>query len=266
MTEAKYYFPNRVIQMMNVPFTVKLAVTEDDEVVQTILNDITEKVTDKLRQMDDDFSPFKNDSMVTRFQNGDEAPLIDSDEFQAVYAQTVIAEQMTHHYFNATFAGKYDPTGLVKGWAIEQAFEKYLRPLLMDAKIVGISLNGGGDMKLAVKQGCDFNWGIGIENPNDTQQILTTYYIQDGAIATSGNSKRGEHILRSNNSEIEQVTIISSSLVDADVWATAGISAGTEEMATLITESNLTGMMVDKKLGSIDFRNGVIKNAQKTSL
>ncbi|WP_257593996.1 hypothetical protein [Lactiplantibacillus plantarum] len=36
---------------------------------------------------------------------------------------TVIAEEMTSGAFTANFSGQYDPTGIVKGWAIERTFQ-----------------------------------------------------------------------------------------------------------------------------------------------
>lgn len=266
MQETKYYFPNRVINQMNIPFTVKIATTDPDDIVMEQLKVATERIDAKLAQIDRDFSPFRYDSLVSKYQRGDRDPILSSSDFQTVYGQTVLAEQMTDGIFTPYFAGRYDPTGLVKGWAIEQAFDECLIPLLQDTKIEGISLNGGGDIKFATKQGSDFNWGIGIENPDDLQAILATYYLKNGAIATSGNSKRGEHIIRKYPNDVKQVTVVSHSLVDADIWATVGVASGLAKFANFIEEYDLSGMLVDKDRSPINFSEGTIANAQKTPL
>ncbi|MFD1417670.1 FAD:protein FMN transferase [Companilactobacillus keshanensis] len=265
MTETKYYFPNQVINSMNIPFTIKLATRTNDDVIQGILEQVTYTIKRELNQVDKEFSPFRSDSLLVKFQNGDLDPLLKYDSFQSVFVQSKLAEEMTDNYFSAHFEDKYDPTGIVKGWVIEKSFESNLRELLDDPDIDGVSLNGGGDMKFATKKNVDFRWGIGIEDPNDLQNIATSFYLKNGAVATSGMNKRGQHIVQNNSSNIQQVTVISSSLVDADVWATAGISAGTEQFSKMIWNSRLTGVLFDQEEGQIHFRNGVLKHAQKTS-
>ena len=47
--------------------------------------------------------------------------------------------------------GAFDPTGYVKGWAVENAARRHLAPLLADATAVGI--NAGGDMQLFTAPG-----------------------------------------------------------------------------------------------------------------
>lgn len=266
MQNEQYYFPNRVVKQMNIPFTIKLATKDPDVVVMEQLKIVTGQINERLHRIDLDFSPFRDDSLVSRYQRGDQSPLLESTDFQSIYAQTVLAEQMTDSIFTPYFAGHFDPTGLVKGWAIEQAFDQYLKPLLEDPKIEAVSLNGGGDMKLATRQGSDFHWGIGIENPDDLSQIIATYYLKNGAVATSGNSKRGEHIIRMHENAVEQVTVISNSLVDADVWATVGISAGIDKFSTMINEYNLSGLLIDETRKSLNFSEGAIANAQETPL
>ena len=266
MLKTKYYFPNEVINQMNIPFTVKLATKDPDDVVKEQLKVATEKIDEWLYQVDLKFSPFRYDSLVSKFQRGDKTPLLESKNFQSVYAQSVLAEQMTDKIFTPYFAGRYDPTGLVKGWAIEKAFDKYLKPLLKDPMIAGVSLNGGGDIKFATSPQTDFRWGIGIENPDDLTEIIATYYLKNGAIATSGNSKRGEHIIRINPNDVEQVTVISQSLVEADIWATVGVSAGIDKFSTMINEHQLSGLLIDKHRSHLNFSEGAMADAQETPL
>lgn len=266
MKNIQYHFPNRVINQMNIPFTVKLATFDPDEIVMEQLDWVTEKIKKRLHQIDMDFSPFRTDSLVSRFQSGDRDPILESKDFQSVYAQSVLAEQMTDSLFTPYFSGHYDPTGLVKGWAIEQSFNDYLKPLLQDPKIYGVSLNGGGDMKLATRSDNDFCWGIGIENPENLQEIVAVYYLKNGSVATSGNNKRGEHIVRLDDNDVKQATIISDSLVNADIWATTGIAAGHAKFLEMIAQNDLSGLLVNKDYTLTGFSKGVLVNAQKTPL
>jgi thiamine biosynthesis lipoprotein len=265
MIEPKVYFPNTVINKMNIPFTVKLAVTEDDRVADHILATTSKMINKELDAIEQKFSPFKEDSLVSKYRRGDSSPLMEDSLFQAVFSQCSIAEEVTSGYFNAFYDGRFNPTGLVKGWAIETIFQLYMKPLLVDPKIIGVSLNGGGDMQLATKDDSNFSWSVGIENPYNTQEIIAEYSIKNGAVATSGMNKRGEHISR-NASNIKQVTIIANSLTEADVWATAGIAAGTDKFEDLIQSSELTGMYVDDVEGMTSFAGGKMDYAEKTQI
>ncbi|MFC6176334.1 FAD:protein FMN transferase [Companilactobacillus huachuanensis] len=266
MKTNQYFFPNQVIEQMNIPFTVKLATTDPDEVVMEQLKLATDKINHRLVEIDRDFSPFRTDSLVSKYQRGDRNPILDSNDFQIVYGQAILAEQMTDKIFTPYFDGKFDPTGLVKGWAIEQTFDKYLTPLLDDPKIEGISLNGGGDIKFATKVNSEFCWGIGIEDPDNLQRILATYYLKNGAIATSGDSKRGEHIVRQIPNKIEQVTVVDKSLVTADIWATVGVSAGLDKFSEFVEKYQLSGIIIDQHRSPINFSEGMITNVEKTPL
>ena len=171
-----------------------------------------------------------------------------------------MAQGITEGYFDPHFDGKFNPTGLVKGWAIEKIFDKELLPLLNQPEIVGVSLNGGGDIKTAVTNQNGFVWNVGIENPTNSNSIIGQYALTNNGIATSGISKRSEHIKR-NPSSLKQATVISDSLTEADVWATAIMAAGTQQGFDLIRKNELSGVLLDSRLGEIVFQGGEISHA-----
>ncbi|WP_300562096.1 FAD:protein FMN transferase [Companilactobacillus sp.] len=265
MNQTTILYPNAVIDQMTIPFTVKLAVTEYDDIVAEEFQDAYAKINAGLAEINQKFSPFQEDSLVSEYRRTQNASIMFDDEFQSVYGQCTIATELTDGYFDPFFDGGYNPTGLVKGWAIQSLFNAYLRPLLDDPKIVGVSLNGGGDMQLGARVDSGFVWNVGIEDPNDLQRIIAEYHIQNGAIATSGMNKRGQHIRR-RPSSIQQVTMVANDLTVADVWATAGIAAGTDKFEQLISESKLTGMLVDTRSGLTSFAGGKINHATETQI
>ncbi|WP_125591085.1 FAD:protein FMN transferase [Companilactobacillus jidongensis] len=264
MTETKYYYLTSAIKQMNTTFNIVLATTNPDESIQHILDDTKHHIEMDLHEIDDDFSIEKKDSMVSKFQKGDQDPLINSEPFQLVYDKTIIAEQMTQHYYSAYFNGKYDPTGIIKGWAMERLFDSYLKPLLSIDDIEGVSFKSGENIKLATRRNSDYRWSVNINKPN-TDTNLSSYYLQNGAIATV-NNLNFEKVPRSRASEMEQVTILSGDLTDSVVWANAGISAGTELFPEMIVRADLTGMFVDKKLGIVNFRDGSVSTNKKIFL
>jgi len=250
MTEYKYI--SVVINKFDQPFEIKLA-TQDSELINAELIDETvAKISENIKEYGDAFSLENNDSLLSRFQDGDESGLMSSKIFQEVYEQTITAEQMTQHYFSSYFNGKYDPIGLLNGWMIDQIFNHYLLSLLSSEGIDGVSLKCGEDVRLASRPNIDFRWRIAIKDPMNLDILLATYYLQNGAVSTS-NEKRS---LRKEPSNVEQVTIVSSNALDANIWSSAGIAAGTNKFPQFISKYHLTGMLVDKFVGMENFRDG----------
>lgn len=251
----------RVLNHMNVPFTLTFMTPSEVDVTAEIAT-VSQQVDRFLAQVDQKFSPFKVDSDVSRFQRHELDLLTADATFQTIYALSEDAKQFTQGGFNAYYHGYYDPTGLVKGWAIETAHRRFLQPLLGHPWFIAVGLNGGGDIQLATNDG-EFDWEIGIENPTNLQQILATYYRNSGAVATSGFNKRGLHIERPAANDFRQLTIIGDSLTTADVWATAGLSMTATDFRTLSELHQLSGMVVYDDLSVRAFAGGEWFHAQK---
>ncbi|WP_125565299.1 hypothetical protein [Companilactobacillus insicii] len=263
--EMKYYYLTSAIRQMNTTFNVVISTMNPEESIQRLLDDAQHYIEMDLHEIDDEFSIENKNSLVSRFQSGDQDPLLHSEPFQLVYDKTILAEQMTQHYYSAYFNGKYDPTGIIKSWAMERVFNNYLKPLLnMSEDIEGVSFKSGDSIKLATRQNSDYRWSVNINKPH-VDDNLTSYYLQNGSIATIDNLNF-EKVPRSHISNMEQVTIISNDLTDSVVWANAGISSGTDIFPEMIVKSNLTGMFVDKKLGIVNFRDGSLSTDKKIFL
>lgn len=227
-----------VFHLMSMPFTLRLLTAE-----KGVLERCANEVRALLARVDARLSPFRADSLVSRFRRGDRGVLLTEADVYEVYALCEHARDVTHGHFDALDGPDWDPTGLVKGWAVERAFERALAPLLQTGAAEAAALSGGGDMRLGVRAGSTFLWGVGIESP-DAQarsrgELVGTVRVGDGAVATSGTSKRGEHLRRrggrrpDSDDDVVQATVVSPSLMEADIWATAAISAGVREFSRL---------------------------------
>lgn len=100
-------------------------------------------------------------------------------------------------------------------------------------------------MQFATKEASSFVWKIGIENPDNLQEILAVFTAKNGAIATSGYSKRGQHIQSQN--DIQQITFMDTSLTRADVWATAGLSMPENTLLDAIAHHQLSGLYIKQQ-------------------
>ncbi|EYT59605.1 FAD:protein FMN transferase [Microbacterium sp. UCD-TDU] len=202
---------------------------------------------DELHQVDRVFSTYRPDSDINRIRRGEMA-LADADPRVGVAAAACErAEQATGGLFSGHWQGWFDPTGWVKGWAVEEASRRHLAPLLSSALAVGI--NAGGDLQLFTAPGADWRWHVGIADPHERGRMIATLDIADGAVATSGTAERGLHILDPRTSEpatgVASATIVADGLAQADVWATAAVVAGRTDHSWIGPSATRTGIVVD---------------------
>ncbi|VDK13591.1 hypothetical protein OAL24_00396 [Oenococcus sicerae] len=225
----KYSLLTFEIKQMNLPFTGQVVVAHDDELTRSLLLKKALAIEKWLMDVDQRFSSFRSDSELSLYNAGKLDFEQTSPIFKQIFALTVFAEEQTQGLFSANYRGQYDPTGLVKGWAIEKAQQIQLKPLLSDPNFIAINLNGGGDMQFATRLDSDWNWSIGISDPFDNEKILSKIVMKNAAIATSGTSQRGDHlidpasgqaVLKQKNSIIS-TSVLCPSLTLADIWATA---------------------------------------------
>ncbi len=254
-------FVSRTLEAMTIPFTIRL-VTSDKESAQLRLDEVAQSIHKELLRLEEKFSAFKPTSLVCRFQRGEKDVMLDP-EFQEVYVAVIAAHKETEAYFDPYYEGVYNPTGYVKGWAIETVFNRFLRPLFAYDYIKAISLNGGGDMQFETAVDSDFVWKVGIENPDKLNEIVAVFKLANGSIATSGKSKRGEHLFTKGKKDLKQVTIVGEKLSWTDLWATAGFSAGQLQLEHFIEKEALTGLFITSE-GVHSFHQGELENVKKT--
>lgn len=184
-----------------------------------------------LHHVDAVFSTYRPDSVISRIQRGDLGVDQAPNEVAEVLALCAQAEVDTGGYFTSTPGGRLDPTGLVKGWAIERA-----SAMLRAAGAANHAINGGGDIQLA---GCarpdragadDGAWRVGIVDPFDRARLLTSVSGRGIAVATSGTAERGPHIVDPVRgglaTDVASVTIVGPSLTMTDAYATAAAAMG----------------------------------------
>ncbi|RKS75479.1 thiamine biosynthesis lipoprotein [Motilibacter peucedani] len=184
----------------------------------------------ELRRADARFSTYRDDSEVMARRRG-EAP-VPSAQMAEVLELCDEARRRTHGAFDAELPGGFDPSGLVKGWAVERAAER----LREAARGSDWLVNAGGDIVLRAEEGR--TWQVAIEDPRDPARTLRTFALSDGAVATSGAAHRGAHIVdpRTGRPAAQQVlsaTVLAPSLLWADVYATAAYVGGVDSLSWL---------------------------------
>jgi thiamine biosynthesis lipoprotein len=155
----------------------------------------------------------------------------------------VLMQRETGGYFTALWSGALDPTGLVKGWAIERASE-----MLRRAGSDNHAVNGGGDIQLAGEAAPGEDWHIGVIDPMDRTRVLTVVSGRDLAVATSGRGERGDHVFdpftRKPATALSSVTVVGPSLTCADAYATAALAMGPAAIGWLERQTGYQGLVV----------------------
>jgi thiamine biosynthesis lipoprotein len=176
-----------------------------------------------LRSVDGTFSTYRDDSEISRLGRGERIDT--SPDVRYVLGECDRYRQLTDGYFSAYAGGSLDPSGYVKGWAIERASN-----LLGAAGSVSHSVNGGGDVQCVGDAGAGRAWRIGISDPQAAGRIAGVVAGTDFAVATSGVEQRGAHILDPHTgrppSGLLSLTIVGPRLTECDVYATAGFAMG----------------------------------------
>ena len=212
----------RVEHIMGLPIVVD--VRDDNEPGAAL-----EQLFDWLRWVDATFSTYKEDSEISRI-NRDELRREDAHpHVRYILGRCEELRQETGGYFDMnTPAGSIDPSGLVKGWAVDRA-----AAIFDDAGFHNYAVSAGGDMRVRGRAVPELAWRIGIQHPLDKQQVAAVIETAaELAIATSGAYARGEHVWDPHTgrapSGILSVTIVGRELATADAYATAAFAMGPE--------------------------------------
>src|SRR5919112_4971373 len=92
-----------------------------------------------LREVDAVFSPYREDSEISRLDRGEIALADCRPEVDEVLMRCRALHAATGGYFSVRPNGRLDPSGLVKGWAIDGAARKL-------AAAERFCINAGGDV------------------------------------------------------------------------------------------------------------------------
>ncbi len=178
-----------------------------------------------LHHVDQVFSTYRPSSAVSRLARRE----IGLDACPAEVREVLgLCERMGHAtdgWFSVAPDGTLDPSGLVKGWAVECAAR-----ILQAAGAHHTCVNGGGDLQLSGEAAPGTPWRIGIAHPLRPGELCTVVTGRDLAVATSGTAERGAHILDPHTGApargLASVTVVGRRLTTTDAYATAAFAMG----------------------------------------
>lgn len=194
--------------------------------------------------VDETFSTFKETSEISRINRGELAAARASEAVQTILALSEQTKKETHGYFDIERDGLIDPSGIVKGWAIQNAAQ-----ILKERGFQHFYIDAGGDIQLAGSNQGKL-WRIGIRNPFNRQENVKVLALTERGIATSGTAIRGQHIYNPYQRDtplldIVSLTVIGPTIYEADRFATAAFAMGREGIHFIERLDGFEGYMID---------------------
>ncbi|MET9245218.1 FAD:protein FMN transferase [Nonomuraea sp. NPDC003709] len=204
----------RVEMVMGMPVSVDIRTALPVREMTPLLDD----AFSWLRWVEDTFSPVREDSQIGRLNRGQTIKQI--PELIEVLHRCDEISQATDGYFEARINGVTDPSGYIKGWALER-----LSRALVNAGAGDHRISAGEDIRVRGSAAPGKRWRVGIRDPRK-DVIRKVVFAHDLGIATSG----GAPVVNPHTGAVEEglgsVTVIGPDLGQADAYATAIYAMG----------------------------------------
>ena len=208
----------QTIEVMGMPVTIDVRQETDDA-------RLFEGAFEEFRSLDRIFSPYRSDSAVSRINRGELDLLGAGTEVGRAIEIARHYERATDGYFSVWLNGQFDPSGIVKSWAIDRACT-----LLERAGARSYFVDAGGDVRARGGNGSGRPWRIGIRHPVQRDLFVGVVTGMDLAVATSGTYEKGLHVLNPHTGlpadALLSVTVVGADILEADVYATAALAMG----------------------------------------
>ncbi len=197
----------------------------------------------ELHEVDRVFSTWKPESPLSRLRRGDlPLPTAPAGVHQVLDLCAQVRDLSSGWFDPWAMPGGVDPTGLVKGWAVERALAALRVP-----GVTAASANAGGDVAVFGHPDEGEKWRIGVRHPW-RQDALACVLLVDDAVATSGTYERGPHLVDPRTGErrtsAASASVVGPSLAVADGLSTALAVGGDDMLERLATIPGYEGYLV----------------------
>jgi FAD:protein FMN transferase len=224
--------------LMGMPITVEVVGAKDATTIDAVF--------DYLNLVDARFSTYKDNSEISAFNRGEVLPANLSAEMKEVMRLSAITRDQSKGFFEIRKAdGTLDPSGIVKGWAINNAAK-----IIRSRGHTDFFIEAGGDVQSGGynEEGCE--WRIGIRSPFHSDDIIKVVIPRGRGVATSGTYVRGQHIYNPHEptkliEDIVSISVIGPDILEADRFATAAFAMGERGIYFIENLPGFEGYMVN---------------------
>ncbi len=126
--------------IMGMPITIEVI---DATVTQHDLDEVFAYFV----SVENTFSIYKTESEISKINRGELLPTHYSEDMKDIFALSEQTKKETNGYFDIRHNGMYDPSGIVKGWAIRNAAN-----MLKTWGFQNFYVDAGGDIQVAGKK------------------------------------------------------------------------------------------------------------------
>ena len=224
--------------LMGMPITVEIVDAKNPTTIDSVF--------DYLHQVDARFSTYKDCSEISAFNRGEILPAKLSAEMKEVLQLSAITRDQSKGYFEIRKAdGTLDPSGIVKGWAINNAAKIIRRFGHAD-----FFIEAGGDVQSGGQNEEGREWRIGIRSPFHSDEIIKVVTPRGQGVATSGTYVRGQHIYNPHEptipiEDIVSISVIGPDILEADRFATSAFAMGAQGIYFIENLPGFEGYMVN---------------------
>ena len=188
-----------------------------------------------------------------------------------------IAFDPTDNLIRLPLGVEIDLNGIAKGWIVERAAQ------LLHTYVEICAVSAGGDMVFIGRPSDGVDWDVYLEDPRDSEQMISQLHVGPGGVATSSVMKRTwrlggkvqHHLIDPRTGEPAKanwlsVTVIAPDIITADVYAKAILIGGEAELPNLLKANpELTFITVDpngKLSGSPSYKDYIYEYSTETVL
>ena len=203
-----------------------------------------EEIFEFLTYVDEKFSTYKDTSEISRINRGEIDKKDYSDDMKLIFELAEKTKNETNGFFDIGEIGRCDPSGVVKGWAINEAARK------LKDKYKNFYLEIAGDIQVSGHNKKNEKWRVGILNPLTKNELVKIIELENEGIATSGNYERGAHIYNPNNNfksvdGIASISVVGPNIYETDRFATAAFAMEKDGINFIEKQKDLEGYMID---------------------
>ena len=225
------------------------------DVRQPVAGDLLDRVERWFHVVDERFSTWRADSEICRLGRGDVRLADVSDDVREVLDLCDGVRADTWGAFDVAVANDprvvwregyapIDPSGLVKGWALDRAAD-----ILRQAEVHNFAINAGGDVLLAGHSGDGTSWRVGLQHPGTRDRVMGAITVTDAGVATSGRYERGDHVVAPRTGKpataLAAATVVTPTLAVADGYATGLLALGDDARRWLSEHPHVAALIVD---------------------
>ena len=197
----------------------------------------------ELHRADSLFSTWKAESPMSRIRCGRLRVETAPAEIGEVLDLCADVRELTSGWFDPwSMPGGVDPTGLVKGWAVERALGA-----LRGCGVLAACVNAGGDLAVFGVPARGDRWRFGVRHPW-RRDALACVVAVGGSLATSGTYERGPHLFdphaRRLSARAASASVVGPSLAIADGLATALCVGGDQVLDRIARIPGYEGYLV----------------------